>query len=137
MSSSIRLQLRTLANHLPSLSHQSGNILLLLPILVFLSLYLYNAHLAGRIKTKEGYEQVVWPGQFGFPQWYSDPRGRELVPWVDETQEEGKQPVRLLGILRESACVLLPCFQSANQGKTQPQGSHSMNRLFSYIISPT
>lgn len=102
-SSTTRHHIRTLANHLPSFSHQSGNILLLLPILIFLSLYLYNTHLAGRLRMEKGYEQVVWPAEFGFPWFYTDPKGgKDLVPWVEEPRETSSRGhVRLVGVLRE------------------------------------
>lgn len=104
-----------------SLPHQLTNILLLLPVLVFLTLYLYNERQSARIKTQLEYERVVWPQHFGFPEWYGKPRvldyaesdeaigGKEertedVLPWNSEIEREARtdgQPTRILGLIRE------------------------------------
>jgi hypothetical protein len=128
--SAIRHHLRALGTRISpfifSLPNQIGNILLLLPVLVFLGLYLYNLRQSTHIRTDLEYEKVVWPQYFGFPDWYGKPEapfaagdaeGEEGLlrlatetPWHSgESFNVGKlaQPRRILGVIREYACAKL------------------------------
>jgi hypothetical protein len=113
-SATIRHHLRTLGSRIP---HQWTTIALLLPVVVFLTLYIVNERNSARIRSELEYERVVWPQYFGFPGWYGKPRGRDdltadqaqevreegSLPWnpLRGAQEDIKRPVRVLGVIRE------------------------------------
>jgi hypothetical protein len=126
--SAIRHHLRALGTRISpfifSLPNQIVNILLLLPVLVFLGLYLYNLRQSSHIRTDLEYEKVVWPQYFGFPDWYGKPEApfaagdeerekKVLVlstetPWnPGESLNVGKlvRPRGILGLIREYACA--------------------------------
>jgi hypothetical protein len=113
-SSTIRHHLRALGSRIP---HQWTNIALLLPVVIFLALYVVNERRSERIKTELEYERVVWPQYFGFPEWYGKPSNREpladgegqeareegVVPWssLRTSHDDTERPVRVLGLIRE------------------------------------
>lgn len=113
-SATIRRHLRALGARIP---HQWTTIALLLPVVVFLTLYIVNERNSARIRSELEYERVVWPQYFGFPGWYGKPRGRDglaadqaqevreegTLPWnpLRGAQEDIKRPVRALALIRE------------------------------------
>jgi hypothetical protein len=130
--SAIRHHLRALGTRISpfifSLPNQIVNILLLLPVLVFLGLYLYNLRQSSHIRTDLEYEKVVWPQYFGFPDWYGKPEAPIPIAAEDAEGEEGLlrlametpwhpgesdkdrthgRPKRILGLIREYACAKL------------------------------
>lgn len=127
LPSAIRHHFRALGTRISplffSLHNQAVNILLLLPVVAFLALFVYNHRQSAQIKTDLEYERVVWPQYFGFPDWYGRPetpsgtedadseegslRGAVETPW--NPGESFKdithgQPRRILGLVREWIC---------------------------------
>ena len=129
--SAIRHHLRALGTRISpfhvSLPNQTVNILLTLPILVFLALYIYNQRKSAHVKTALGFEKVVWPQYFGFPDWYGKPEvlsgtgeagndeGPSLQaiesPWnLDQPSKDITHGhfKRILGLIRKCLCCEIP-----------------------------